>query len=385
MISKKPLLLFLIVLVISLWQCQSSGEETALSKTQLILKPDSGIYYAKGFSVEYCVTYTHITIPDAKTKSSVSYFLYNDSLPAALNHQVLHAIKVPCRSVASLSSIYTAMLQAIGSSECIKGIDNADYSNSKELLQNVNDGKILELSKGPELDIEKTINLHPDVVFAFGMVNEEPAYKKWLNQQHIPLVLAHDHLEKSPLARAEWIKFFALFTGKRATADSLFKTIEYNYKRISALTANIPARPTVLCELKYGDVWYVPAGKSSVAQLIQDAGGDYIWKQDTSAGSLPLSFEEVYQKAHQANIWLNTSSASAISDILKQDKRYAQFDALKNKAVYHYIKHQNALGYSPYWETGILYPDRILNDLTLIFHPELNDSLKDFYYYKKLE
>lgn len=383
--SKKTFYFFLCCSIVFLWQCAPPKQENTLSAKEYDLKPDTSIAYARGFYIRYCATYTQISIPDPKNKSNTSYYLYEDSLPSHFTHPVTYAIKVPCRSVASLSSIYTAMLQALGSSDCIKGIDNADYSNNKELIQHVNEGKVIELSKGPELDIEKTINLHPEVVFAFGMVNEEPAYKKWLDQQHIPLVLAHDHLEKSPLARAEWIKFFALFTGKRATADSLFKTIEHNYKRISALTASIPARPTVLCELKYGDVWYVPAGKSSVAQLIQDAGGDYIWKQDTSAGSLPLSFEEVYQKAHKARIWLNTSSASSIADILKQDKRYAQFDALKNKTVYHYIKHQNALGYSPYWETGILYPDRILNDLALIFHPELNDRLQDFYYYKKLE
>lgn len=374
-----------IILVVFFWRCNTPQPENTLPEKQTALKPDSGISYAKGFLIRYCDTYTHITLPDPKSKTNRAYYLYKDSLPLALKHYSTHCIKVPCQSIASLSSIYTAMFSALGSLDCISGIDNADYSNNMTLLRNVKEGKVLELSKGPELDIEKTIRLQPDVVITFGMVNEEPSYKKWLDQQHIPLVMVHDHLENEPLARAEWIKFFALFTGQRHIADSLFKTIEYNYQRIVSLTSGVQIHPSVLCELKYGDVWYVPAGKSSVAQLIKDAGGNYIWNQDTASGSLPLSFEEVYQKAHQADVWLNTSSASSITDILKQDKRYAQFQALKNKNVYHYIKHQNAMGYSTYWETGILYPNRILNDLALIFHPELKDSLQDFFYYKHLE
>ncbi|MBL7918547.1 MAG: iron ABC transporter substrate-binding protein, partial [Bacteroidia bacterium] len=45
----------------------------------------------------------------------------------------------------------------------------------------------------------------------------------------------------------------------------------------------------------------------------------------------------------------------------------------------------NSKGYSTYWETGMVFPNRILNDFILIFHPEAADSLKsNFYYYKKL-
>jgi ABC-type Fe3+-hydroxamate transport system substrate-binding protein len=50
-------------------------------------------------------------------------------------------------------------------------------------------------------------------------------------------------------------------------------------------------KPSVLTEIKYGDAWYIPAGKSFIAHLIEDAGGNYFWKEDTKTGSSAQSFE----------------------------------------------------------------------------------------------
>ncbi len=277
------------------------------------------------------------------------------------------------------------MLCNLNASSSIKAIDNIDYYTNSIIIDKHRKNELLELSKGPELDIEKTIALMPDVIFSFGMVNETPSYAKWLTQKSIPLVLSFDHLEKNALARAEWLKFFSLFVDKRKTADSIFLQVETNYQRLKNLAAHQTQHPSILCELKYGDVWYVPAGKSSVAQLIKDAGGSYCWASDTASGSLPLSFEAVYKKASNCDIWINTTSANSLNDIIAQDKRYAAFKAFQTKNVFNYTKHQNSKGYSDYWETGILYPDRIVSDLMRIFHPNLKDSLSDFYYYKKLE
>lgn len=349
------------------------------------LQPDTSIRYAKGFSIQTCATYTLLTLSGTPKDSSNRYLLYNDSLPTVFPHANCIPLKVPVRSIAALSCIYVSMLDALGSMDAVSATDNADYSNNSNLLKGVSTQKIIELAKGPELDLEKTIALNPQLVLTFGMVNERPSYKSWLDKRHIPLVICYDHLEKSALARSEWMKCLALFTGKRQQADSLFTHIEKEYQRIAQLAQKTTLRPSVFCELKYGDVWYMPAGKSSVAQLIKDAGANYLWANDTASGSLNLSFESVYQKANQAQFWINTSSVASLNEIIAQDKRYQSFRAFQNQNVYHYCQHVNTKGYSSYWETGMLYPNQVLNDLTLIFHPELKDSLNAFYFYKQLK
>src|SRR5262249_28369666 len=141
-----------------------------------------------------------------------------------------------------------------------------DYVINPEIIAKYNQGQLPELAKGPEPDLEKTIALRPDIIFMFGMGQGRDVDPK-LAQSGIPVAVSLDHLEKTPLARAEWIKFSAVFLGREATADSIFNETEKSYLALQALAKQATSRPVVLTEIKYGDTWYVPGGKSYVAQL----------------------------------------------------------------------------------------------------------------------
>ena len=133
-------------------------------------------------------------------------------------------------------------------------------------------------------------------------------------------------------------------------------------------------------------MWYVPGGKSFVANLIKDANADYVFKYDAHTGSLNLSFEDVYLKAKDADYWLNPAMVNSKKEILGFELRYAEFKAYKTGNLYNNNKIVNGKGFSNYWETGIIYPDKVLSDLILIFHPEIKPELKsELYYYKKIE
>jgi len=67
-------------------------------------------------------------------------------------------------------------------------------------------------------------------------------------------------------------------------------------------------KPTVLSGNMYKDVWYTPAGNSFEAKLINDANGDYLWKNSKGTGSLSLSIEAILEKGQNANIWLGGGS-----------------------------------------------------------------------------
>jgi iron complex transport system substrate-binding protein len=139
----------------------------------------------------------------------------------------------------------------------------------------------------------------------------------------------------------------------------------------------------VLTELKLNDAWYVPGGKSFMATLINDANGVYCWANDTTVGSLPLSFEQVYEKASGADYWLNVLFCKSLNDIKKLDNRYTNFKAFKNKQVFNNDLIVTPQGGNAYWETGLIEPDKILNDMIKILHPELLKE-KAFNYYRQL-
>ncbi|HOZ86182.1 MAG TPA: ABC transporter substrate-binding protein [Bacteroidia bacterium] len=350
--------------------------------------PDTSIRYAKRFLLSYSDELTIIYLRGNRNSNDTTavFALYKDSAALRGLSGITYAVKVPCKKIAALSSIYATMFCELGMVQNISAIDNIDYVNNHEIISKFKAGGLKELARAPQVDIEQTVALQPDIIFTFGMGDWQKDLDKKLEQTKIPVAISVDHLEESPLARAEWIKFFAAFVDKKQLADSIFGAMEKNYIELKAIAAQTIYRPTVFNEIKFGDSWYMPGGRSFMAQLLNDAGADYLWKDDTKAGSLPLSFEQVYAKAKNADYWINLSTLRTKKELLGFEPRYSEFSAFKKGNLYNNTKITNSFGYSIYWETGMIYPNRILNDFILIFHPELSQKLKsDFFYYEKLK
>jgi iron complex transport system substrate-binding protein len=377
MMLKKIILFIPLLLMLS---CASTNEEQQ-AKNTLTSVPLS---YAKRFTIKTSADFTVLELHGNKNDSAItaSFVLYKHQKPDYSKEA--YYIKTPINRVASMSSIYTTMIAQLKCEDKIIAIDNVDYYNNPFIQEQVKKGSIIELSKGPQIDIEKTIALQPDLFLTFGMGSPKDDVDKKLVQSSMPIAVSIDHLEETPLARAEWIKFFAYFFNKESAADSLFQITEKKYTDLKTLAKTNLNKPSVLTEIKYGDAWYIPAGKSFIAHLIEDAGGNYFWKEDTKTGSSAQSFETVYAKAKDCDIWINLYNLNSKKELLSYDERYGLFKACKNNQLYNNNKTQNTLGYSNYWETGITNPDEVLADLIAIFSPTLSPN-HEFSFYKKLE
>lgn len=374
----QKIVLYLIISTV-LFSCSPTVE----TKKDNLLKPVT-LTYAKRFTIKTSTDFTVLELLGDKNTSEVtaSFVLYKNQKPTYTKDAFY--IKTPVSRVASMSSIYTAMISKLDCQNKIVAIDNVDYYTNEYIKGKVKEGMVAELSRGPHVEIEKTMALNPDLFLTFGMGNPNKDVDAKLLQSHIPIAISLDHLEETPLARAEWIKFIAYFFDKQNLADSLFKQTEKNYNDLKNLTVSIIKKPTVLTEIKYGDAWYIPSGKSYMAHLINDAGGDYFWKEDNKTGSTPLSFEMVYTKAKDCDYWINQYNVNTKKELISYDERYSLFKAFKENHLYNNNKTQNALGYSNYWETGVTNPDDVLADLIAIFSPTLLPN-HQFKYYKKIE
>lgn len=342
------------------------------------------LHYAKRFAIKHEKDLTILEVFGNKDNRDVTstFVLYSGEKP---NYRAgAWYVKVPVKRVASMSSVYSLMLMALGEGRSIAAIDNAEYYTDSFIRGGVRDGRILELSKGSTIEVEKTLALKPDLLLTFGMGNPESDLDAKLLAAKLPVAISLDHLEETPLARAEWIKFYACFFGKERQADSIFSLSEHKYLELTSLVAGTTNKPTVLTEIKYGDTWYVPSGRSYIANLIADAGGDYFWKDDDKTGSTPLSFETVYARARNCDVWINTYNLNSKQELLAYDPRYGLFKAFKENRVYNNNKVQNDKGYSNYWETAMLHPEDVLADLIAILYPSRLPDHR-FSYYKKLE
>jgi len=376
MLKNQAIYFFYLIIVLT-----SCGTETTNKELK---KNTSTLSYAKRFTITKEENTTILELLGNKGDSAVTatFVLYSKNKPT--NHQDAYFIKTPVNKVACMSSIYTTMLAKLGEEKSIVAIDNVDYYNNTFIQQVVTEHKITELSKGPKINIEQTMALNPDLILTYGMGNPSVDVDKKLLQANIPIAISLDHLEETPLARAEWIKFFACFFNKEQLADSLFAITEKKYLDLKKLTKHQTVRPTVLTEIKYGDTWYVPGGKSYVANLLADAGASYFWSNEKQTGSMPLPFETVYTKAKDCDFWINLYQVNSQKELLSYDERYGLFNAVKKNKLYNNNKTQNSKGFSNYWESGISNPDEVLADLISIISPTLlpNHTL---IYYKQIE
>jgi iron complex transport system substrate-binding protein len=344
------------------------------------------VKYAKGFTIQDSAGYRIIKVFPAWSRKKEALFTYilvpegqNKPEPAA----GAFIIEVPVRSVVCLSSLYVSYLDRLKLLPSLKAVDNFRYINSAGVNALIGEGKIAEVGSEGAVNLEKVIDLKPDLVFTYVQGNAAYDTHPAFIGAGIPVAGAIDQLENTPLGRAEWIRFIAAFYQKDREADSIFRGIASNYERLAESGRRASPKPTVFTDIKY-DAWYMPGGNSYMATLLKDAGARYIWEKDSNTGSIPLSFEQVLDKAKDADYWINSGSWNSLEDALRHDSRNSEFKAFRNRMIYNNNKRVNKYGGNDYWESGLLNPDLLLKDLLSIFHPGLLPA-HELTYYKRLE
>ena len=291
---------------------------------------------------------------------------------------------LPLKTVMVVPTSAIAYLDELNLTDKITGVSQVDFIFNPQIHQKFKEKKIQEIGAFNELFIEKILVDKPDILIS----TSGPALAKFhelLKKEGIRILYVDEYEELNPLAKAEYVRIFGKLFGKEKEAEKLFSEIEKNYKEIQFKVEENPVtNPTAMANQIYGDVWYMPGGKSFQALLFKDAGGDYLWSSDTNTGTLNLSFESVFEKAYDADIWMNAGDSPSKAALLANYPNYEWFTAFKTGKVYNWNKRITPKGANDYFETGTARPDLVLKDLAMIFHPELFLE-HELYFYKKLE
>jgi iron complex transport system substrate-binding protein len=342
------------------------------------------IKYAAGFKASRLGNskLVEVSHPYQGAKSGYKYLLVPTGEDIPPHDAETKVIRTPIKTIVCTSTTHIPLLDYLNETESLIGFPSTDYISSTAMRQRIDDGKIMELGVDKGMNIERLTVLKPDVVMGYTMSGDYGQFKK-IEELGIPVIINAEYLERHPLGRAEWIKFVSMFYNKETLADSVFAEIEKNYLQAKELVDSVKHAPTVLSGIVYGDAWFLPGGQNYASKILKDAGCNYLWATDSSNGFLPLSFEAVYEKAHDADLWIGVANFKTLKEINDADNRYAQFKPFKNGNVYTYDARQGAKGGSEFLELGYLRPDFILKDLIKISHPEL---LPDYqlYFHRKL-
>lgn len=324
--------------------------------------------YAEGFRVTYTDDGCLVDIQDPLREESQSfhYLLVKDGRRPARVPEGYSVLEVPVKRVVCMTSLQLSNFICMDELDCVAGITSTRHLFNAEVKDRLADGRIKRIGIEGNFDNEVIIGLDPDLILISPF--KRGGYEA-LRGMDIPLVPHLGYQETTPLGQAEWIKFIGLLTGKEEEANEVFAGIERRYNELKDKAAATQGRPVVLSGELHGGNWYVGGGRSFLAQIFRDAGGEYFLPEDKSSGGLNLDFETVYSQTAGAKYWriVNSFNGDFSYDALKaEDARYADLGAFKSKGVIYCN-----MSRKPFYENMPVQPDVVLADLIHIFHPEL--------------
>lgn len=332
---------------------------------------------AENLSVEYSNSYKVITVNDAFDGAEpFTYVLVQCGTPepdAGDFPDGTQFIEVPAGDIITLQTTQLPHLTTLGLLDNLVGLDSFDFVNTPEVREMIEDEMLVAVGTGAAINIEVVLELNPALVMTSGFNPDTDAHPV-LIESGIFTALNASWREPTPLARAEWIKYIAMFYNVEAAATDAYDEIVAAYEEAAELAATVPAdeQPLVLWNRVFGDSWVIPGAETYVGRLIQDAGGRIALGEEAPQDSAALSFEAVYENALDADIWVtNAFAINTLDDLLSEDPRYADFAAIESGNVWNNSLDVNENGGNNYFELGVTNPHLILQDMVAMFHPEL--------------
>lgn len=373
----------LFVLAIPIVSCGGNGNSSVSTYADSIYLPE----YASGFRILGAEGRSSVIIESVNPwqgADSVVTRLFiardGEEPPQGFEGQVIEG---NARRIVAMSSTHIAMLDVIGETARVVGVSGMDFI-SNDAVRSRRDS-IGDVGYDGNVNYELLLSLQPDIILLYG-TNGASGMEPKLKELGIPYVYIGEYLEDSALGKAEWIVAVAEIVGKRDEGIKAFSAIPESYNAIREKAANClkhSSRPKVMINLPYGDSWFMAPTGSYLVRLIEDAGGDYIYKKNNSNESRPIDLEEAFMLVSASDKWINVGQTRSLDELRKNYPKFAATKPVLSGEVYNTTGRVAANGANDYWERGVVEPDVVLRDMVMIFHPELADS--DLVYYEKLK
>lgn len=365
-----------ILMFVSLVACQgnkqggvsSGGDTLAVDYAQLLT-----IVEYDGYSV------ASIRDPWNKGRMLHEYVLVPKDAEVPSGFEKATIVRTPVSNALIYTAVHSALAVELGAGKQIGGVCDFQYIHSSFIIDGVHDGSIKDCGDAMTPDLERIIDLEPDVVLLSPFENSG-GYGR-VEELGVPLIECADYMETSPLGRAEWMKFYGRLFGVGDEADQLFRQVNDDYLQMKAKAADANEKPSVIADMKIGSVWYVPGGQSTQGKMWADANAVYPYADDSHSGSLALAFEAVFDKAGDADIWAiryNQPVALTYRQLAADYHGNAELKAYKERRVY-----GCNTGHTAFYEETPFHPDRLLRDYIQICHPEM--ELGGLNYFEKIE
>ena len=377
---KKNACLPLLMLMVLITGCKKKASDNSVMEESLISEESPSFIeakYAKGFDIIYQDNMILLDIqdPEDRQKENFHFALVGKGFKGEIPQEYTK-IEIPVESAICMTSLQLSNFLKLDIPEKVIGITSTRHLHNTKMNDQLKDGRTHKIGIEGNFDNEVIMALDPDIIFISPF--KRGGYDAIRNVD-VPLVPHLGYKELTPLGQAEWIKVVGLLTGNSEKANAEFSGIEQRYNSLKAKVDTISHKPTVFSGEMRGGNWYAVGGKSFLAQLFRDAGGDYFLKDNEESGGVTLDYETVYSNAAHSDFWriVNSHDGEYSYDVLKaQDERYTDFDAWKNHGVI-YCNMKEV----PFYESMPVEPEKVLADFIYVFHPRVLPEYTPSYYH----
>ncbi len=335
--------------------------------------------HAKNLIIVQYADHAEVTLrnPWDTTGVLAKYCLESKQSPLAKSKRAdggWQTVSVPLQNAAVFGSVHGALLYELGVGDAVGGVCDLEYFNLPFYKKGVAEGRIANLGNSIQPSLEKIIDLGPDALMPSPFENSGGLGR--VERLGIPIIWCADYMEHTPLGRAEWMRFYGRLFGRGQEADSIFGLVEQRYEALCTLAKEAKTRPRLLPEMPWSGQWTLPGAGSSSTKLYTDAGADYLFAHLAGAGGIPLSTEKVVDKGISADIWLIKHHGPLIRSQMTADT-----PLLANiKAPIWWCDTSRSLLY----EETPFHPERLLENLIAILHPELGIE-PEYKYFEELK
>ena len=172
------------------------------------------------------------------------------------------------------------------------------------------------------------------------MIYHTPEVKEQLERFGIPVLVERSSYESGPLARLEWLKFWGILLGKEELAEQEFAR---QVERLAPPTGQASTgKRCAFFSITANNLANVRKGGDYVAQMIEMAGGDYVFADLTDNGNnlstMNLPLEDFYAGAKDADVLLYNSTIEGVvhttEELVAKCPLLAEFKAVQSGSVW---------------------------------------------------
>ena len=223
--------------------------------------------------------------------------------------------------------------------------------------------RIKSVGEGAHLDLEKIIQLNPDLIICNSYQLEN------LKSLTVPILACDEYLEAHPKGRLKFLMMIAAITKSTQEAENILKDRSSKYQNHESLNTSI------LKLDNFGEAWYQPGCDTYISKVIRMAGANPVCIQK-SEKSEKIAHETAIFKLSENNIFLFMDWGKKKRGWKKRMKHLLELNNHPKKILYCNTTQ------TEYFEESVLNSHLIINDLNAVLKTEVKGR---FFEIKTLE